>query len=151
MIDADRLSEIIRGNVSAPYEDSREAKEECLRIIEDALTIDAVPVTRCKDCKHEPTGWIGIMSAPTVDVGPVARWIPVGEKLPEIGETVLVIASGGPKPRKELRGAVEIATLYADKPQPDWMLEAWPDWADPEVTHWMPMPEPPENLIKEDC
>lgn len=51
LIDADRLSEIIRGNVSAPYEDSREAKEECLRIIEDALTIDAVPVTRCKDCK----------------------------------------------------------------------------------------------------
>lgn len=88
--------------------------------------------------------FLEIMNAPTVDVAQVARWIPVGEKLPGIGETVLVIASGWPKPRKELRGAVEIATLYADKPQPDWMLEAWPDWADPEVTHWMPLPEPPE-------
>lgn len=90
-----------------------------------------------------------IKNIPAADVVPVARWIPVVEKLPEIGETVLVIASGWPKLRKELRGAVEIATLYATKPQPDWMLEAWPDWACPGVTHWMPLPEPPKNLIKE--
>ena len=44
LIDADRVSEIIYGNVPAPYEDSREAKEECLSIIEESLTIDAVPV-----------------------------------------------------------------------------------------------------------
>lgn len=55
-IDGDRLSEIIRENVPAPYEDSREAKEECLRAIEEALTIDAVPVVRCKDCKNK--GWV---------------------------------------------------------------------------------------------
>lgn len=30
----------------------REAKEECLREIEEAPTIDAVPVVRCKDCKY---------------------------------------------------------------------------------------------------
>ena len=52
LIDADRLSEIIYENVLAPYEDSREAKEECLREIEEAPTVDAVPVVRCKDCKH---------------------------------------------------------------------------------------------------
>lgn len=51
LIDADRLSEIIYGDVPAPYEDSREAKEECLRVIEEALTIDAVPVVRRKDCE----------------------------------------------------------------------------------------------------
>ncbi len=50
LIDADRVSEIIYENVPAPYEDSRKAKEECLRIIEEALTIDAVPVVRCRDC-----------------------------------------------------------------------------------------------------
>ena len=33
-------------------EDSREAKEECLRAIEEAPTIDAVPVVRCRDCAH---------------------------------------------------------------------------------------------------
>lgn len=52
LIDADRLSEIIYENVSASYEDSREAKEECLREIEAAPAIDAVPVVRCKDCKN---------------------------------------------------------------------------------------------------
>lgn len=52
LIDADRLSENIYGNVPAPYEDSREAKEDCLRAIEEAPTIDAVPVVRCRDCAH---------------------------------------------------------------------------------------------------
>ena len=52
LIDADRLSENIYDNIPAPYEDSREAKEECLCAIEEAPTIDAVPVVRCKDCMH---------------------------------------------------------------------------------------------------
>lgn len=45
LIDADRLSEIIYENVPAPYEDSSEAKEECLMKIEKAVTVDAVPVS----------------------------------------------------------------------------------------------------------
>lgn len=52
LIDADRLSENIYDNIPAPYEDSREAKEECLWAIEEAPTIDAAPVVRCKDCKY---------------------------------------------------------------------------------------------------
>ena len=52
LIDADRVSENIYDNIPAPYEDSREAKEECLCAIEEAPTIDAVPVVRCKDCMH---------------------------------------------------------------------------------------------------
>lgn len=52
LIDADRLSESIYDNVSAPYEDFVAAKEECLREIEDAPTVDAVPAVRCNDCKH---------------------------------------------------------------------------------------------------
>ena len=45
LIDGDRLFDIIEGNVPAPYEDSREAKEECLSIISEALTVAAVPVS----------------------------------------------------------------------------------------------------------
>ena len=50
LIDADRLSEAIYDNVSAPYEDASWAKENCLAEIEAAQTVDAVPVVRCKDC-----------------------------------------------------------------------------------------------------
>lgn len=56
LIDADRLFESIYDNVSAPYEDSVAAKEECLREIEDAPTVDAVVVTRCKDCARYRMG-----------------------------------------------------------------------------------------------
>ncbi len=44
LIDADRLFENVYDNVPAPYEDSREAKEECLCAIEGAPTVDAVLV-----------------------------------------------------------------------------------------------------------
>ena len=50
LIDADRLSEAIYDNVSAPYEDASWAKENCLSEIDAAQTADAVPVVRCKDC-----------------------------------------------------------------------------------------------------
>ena len=52
LIDADRLSEAIYGNVPAPYEDASWAKENCLAEIEAAQTVDAVPVVRCRECKH---------------------------------------------------------------------------------------------------
>ena len=55
MIDADRLSEAIYDNVPAPYEDASWAKENCLAEIEAAQTVDAVPVVRCRDCKHYDT------------------------------------------------------------------------------------------------
>lgn len=56
VIDADRLSVAIHENVSTPYEDARDAKEDCLREIEESPTVDAEVVVRCKDCKHYGTG-----------------------------------------------------------------------------------------------
>ena len=55
LIDADRLSEAIYDNVPAPYEDASWAKENCLAEIEAAQTVDAVPVVRCRECKHYGT------------------------------------------------------------------------------------------------
>ena len=52
LIDADRLSEAIYDNVSAPYEEAVCAKEDCLAEIEAAKTVDAVPVVRCRECKR---------------------------------------------------------------------------------------------------
>ena len=52
LVDADRLSEAIYDNVSAPYEEAVCAKEDCLTEIYEAPTVDAVPVVRCRECKY---------------------------------------------------------------------------------------------------
>lgn len=36
--------------------------------------------------------------------------------------------------------ACELATFYAGE---GWFFEAYPDWDDPQVTYWMPLPESP--------
>lgn len=69
------------------------------------------------------------------------RWIPVEERLPELDELVLVIASGKPKENITLDNAMELATLYSD----GWCLEMCPEWTGATVTYWMPLPEPPEE------
>ena len=67
-----------------------------------------------------------------------SRWIPVGERLPEEGERVLLT---------DENGDIEIAIrrdhygrrVWADSADDDyswWMMEAW--------THWMPLPPPPK-------
>lgn len=68
------------------------------------------------------------------------RWIPMEERLPDYDDLVLVIASGKPKENITLDEAVELVTLYSD----GWCLETWPEWTGANVTHWMPLPEPPE-------
>ena len=55
LIDADWLSEAIHDNVPAPYDDASWAKDNCLVELEAAPTVDAVPVVRCRECKHRST------------------------------------------------------------------------------------------------
>ena len=55
LIDAEQLSEAIHDNVPAPYDDASWAKENCLYEIDMAPTVDAVPVVRCRECKHRGT------------------------------------------------------------------------------------------------
>lgn len=67
-------------------------------------------------------------------------WISVNDRLPEDEQGVLVIASGRPREHLELDSAHELATFYAGE---GWLFEAYPDWDDPQVTYWMPLPELP--------
>lgn len=90
-----------------------------------------------------------IEKQPAADVAPVG-WISVKDKLPEPEQDVLVIAHGwsgrllyiGSYQRMEaetswLTGVTSKAS--------DWSLWGWSYLREPEVTHWMPLPEPPKE------
>ena len=72
------------------------------------------------------------------------RWIPVGERLPgDADGEVLVIASGKPHENITLDGAYMLATY--SRPE-GWILDEYPEWECANVTHWRPLPEPPEGV-----
>lgn len=52
LIDADALYELLDGGYDIDLDELPETKAELLRMIDQEETIDAVPVVRCKDCKH---------------------------------------------------------------------------------------------------
>ena len=72
-----------------------------------------------------------------------SQWISVNDRLPEDEQEVLVLANGRPREHLELDSAHELATFYAGE---GWFFEAYPDWDDPQVTYWMPLPERPEGV-----
>ena len=72
----------------------------------------------------------------------VGKWISVKDRLPDYMGEVLVIVSGKPHENITLDGAYEIAEY---DPVEGWILEMWPEWCSGVVTHWMQMPEPPEE------
>lgn len=76
------------------------------------------------------------------------EWVSVEERLPEDekdGETVLVIVFGKPHENITLHGAIMTAGYFRDE---GWVLNEYPEWEGPEVTHWMPLPSPPAELEK---
>ena len=75
----------------------------------------------------------------------VGKWISVKDRLPDYMGEVLVIVSGKPHENITLDGAYEIAEY---DPVEGWILEMWPEWCSGVVTHWMPLPEPPEEEQK---
>lgn len=92
-----------------------------------------------------------IREIPAADVAPVG-WISVKDKLPEPEQDVLVIAHGwsgrllyiGSYQRMEAE--TSWLTRVTSKAS-EWSLWGWSYLREPEVTHWMPLPEPPMSAI----
>ena len=68
-------------------------------------------------------------------------WISVEERLPEDSSFYLTVVNGqyGSITFEE---AVELGAYDQDE---GWLIEAWPEWENPGVTHWRPLPELPEG------
>lgn len=68
------------------------------------------------------------------------QWIPVTERLPEIGVDVLVVKDNGDK-------SLAVWRLYRTIPngKPYWEDEVGDGLLLRAATHWMPLPEPPKG------
>ena len=83
-------------------------------------------------------------AAPTItldDLRPSGRWIDAKAQHPPLDKMVLVIVNGKPKNNITLDQAYELAEWEPE----GWCLEMWPEWMEAEVSHWMPLPEPPKE------
>lgn len=68
-------------------------------------------------------------------------WISVEDRLPEDDGDVLAIVSGYPTPNITLEDVLVVAAFCEGE---GWYIEEYPDWDNPIITYWMPLPEPPE-------
>lgn len=74
-----------------------------------------------------------------------AEWIKADERLPDDerdGETVLAIVSGKPHENITLCQAIMLAGYFGEE---GWLVNEYPEWERPVVTHWMPLPGLPKN------
>lgn len=79
----------------------------------------------------------------------VPRWISVKDRLPEYAQDVLLIAHGwegqllyiGCLHHEEARKSWLTGITSKES---EWSISGWSYLRAPEVTHWMPLPEPPE-------
>lgn len=74
-----------------------------------------------------------------------SEWISVKERLPDDekdGETVLAVVSGKPHENITLCHVLMTAGYF---PEEGWVVNEYPEWENPTITHWMPLPEPPKE------
>lgn len=99
----------------------------------------------CFGCGHEHSCSIHgctIMRAAAgrIEELSASPWIDVHDRLPETDDYVLAIANGKPKRNTTLIDAVELASYLESD---GWFIEAYPEWENPNITYWMPIPEMP--------
>ena len=70
------------------------------------------------------------------------QWVSTADRLPPSGELVLVILSGKHKNFKFIN-AMELASYVKGE---GWIIQWLPDWEVAQVSHWIPLPDLPNDL-----
>ena len=151
----------------AVVEYMRTAANECITAFDEEGGEGAIYAEAYESMADE------ILYIPAADVEPVRRWIPCSERLPDVETEVLAVCRRGGvsfvcpamyEDGKMLRGEsiwnwneIEGYGLYSEEAD-DWFIpEGWWEYRqfndddvynniiDCAVTHWMPLPEPPEE------
>lgn len=109
-----------------------------MRLIDaDDLKERAIRVSTVKEhCYMKAVGTHEIDKAPTVETG---KWIPVTERLPEQFSSVIVFRKT--KTYSMLHYSSALGFHFYDS--------EWGDVTVDNVTHWMPLPEPPKEKDNE--
>ena len=121
-------------------------REEAIRILDPDTTGEALAEIEYyngfnyKNAAVQAVSDACILAASALREQEERRWIPVTERLPGNDDFVLVSVCGKAG-CITLENATELAQFSMDE---GWILEMWPEWEDPKVTHWMPLPESPK-------
>lgn len=68
------------------------------------------------------------------------NWISAKDRLPDDKYGFVLVVANGKYKNVELIDAIMLAEYYREE---GWVLEMYPEWKTPEVSHWIPLPEPP--------
>lgn len=98
----------------------------------------------CLGCGHEHSCGLHGCAIIREAVNKLCRieWINTKIELPPDGEPVLAVVSGRPHKNITLQNAIATAGYFDDG---GWLVDEFPQWDNPEVTYWMPLPEPPKE------
>lgn len=79
-------------------------------------------------------------------MGQETEWIRSDERSPETDDQYYMVVVSGKIDNITLKNAIELA--YYSKSE-GWILEVWPMAKDLKVSHWMPLPELPGDVLTE--
>lgn len=99
---------------------------------------DIIRALRCSATCGEPADVTRLAAEAAVE----RDWISVTDRLPEDDGDVLAIVSGYPTPNITLEDVLVVAAFCEGE---GWYIGEYPDWDNPIITYWMPLPEPPKE------
>lgn len=99
----------------------------------------------CKENEQEIIEYINIAIEALKNQQKVCDWIPCKERLPDDDTFVLAQVDGKYK-NTTFENSFEFATYIKGE---GWTLETYPDWYNPNIIAWRPIPEPYTENQKE--